>query len=206
MIPFGRRVVVLGSLLAAAGGCGSSGSSSASVAAACQTVAEARCAQQSSCSLPEGMMGVGYNLLSNYGDLATCVARQVTACTNGLDAPQTGNSPTKVTMCAANLLSQSCTDFFDNTPPADCAPTGSRQNGAACTFSGQCTSGYCQGTKAATCGIPRRPARRGRRLHLHHLCPGAALRRGDQSVRDGRRVERDLRQWPPLRSRPQLRR
>lgn len=153
MIPFGRRVVVLGSLLAAAGGCGSSGSSSASVAAACQTVAEARCAQQSSCSLPEGMMGVGYNLLSNYGDLATCVARQVTACTNGLDAPQTGNSPTKVTMCAADLLSQSCTDFFDNTPPADCSPTGSRQNGAACTFSGQCTSGYCQGTKAATCGI-----------------------------------------------------
>jgi hypothetical protein len=147
---FGRRVMVLG--LLAVAGCGKVSNSAASIASACQTVAEARCSQQSSCSLPDGTTGVGFSLLDNYGDRATCIGRQVLACTNGLNAPQTGNSPAKVQMCAMDLPSLSCADFFDNTPPADCAPTGPRQNGASCTFAGQCASGYCGGTKATICG------------------------------------------------------
>ncbi len=141
--------------LAAIGGCGSSGTTTTggtSVDTACADVAAARCAEASTCTLADGQSGLGFNILSNYGSLATCLARQTLNCKNALAAPQTGNSPALLEMCVPMLEAESCTAFFDNMPPASCTPTGPRTDGAPCTFNGQCMSGSCTGTKTSLCG------------------------------------------------------
>ena len=152
-------VTLCGTWLAvAAAGCSSSsgsskdGGPSVGIAAACNDVAQARCNQGSECSLADGETGTGFNILENYGDSATCVARQTLNCTNALNAPQNGNTPTEVEMCVAAFATYSCMEFFDNQPPAACAPTGPRAAGAPCTFNGQCATGYCNGTKTSVCG------------------------------------------------------
>jgi hypothetical protein len=131
--------------------CGSN-NSGISIAQACADVALARCNLGSQCSEPPGTPGTGFNILESYGDQQTCLTRQTLACSNGLMAPATGNSPAKVEKCVAEFNTYTCQDFYDNDPPADCTATGSRANGSGCTFNGQCTSGYCQGTKSSICG------------------------------------------------------
>src|SRR5262245_10013351 len=117
----------------AAAGCGSVGSGP-SAATACADIARARCDQRSMCSSAPGATGPGASLLRVYGDMATCLERETLACTNGLQAPQTGNNPAKVEKCVAAFPTYSCQDFFDNNPPADCLVTGARAAGAVCTF------------------------------------------------------------------------
>ena len=134
----------------AVSGCGST--SGTSVQQACSDLAAARCNQRSTCTAIAGSTGVGASLARVYGDMATCLQREALACKNGLAAPQTGNSPTKVEACVKAYATFSCQDFFDNNPPADCTITGARANGMTCTFGGQCTSGYCQGAKTSVCG------------------------------------------------------
>ena len=75
----------------AATGCSSSGSG-ASIATACADVAQARCSETSVCSLGDGDSGTGFAILANYGDKATCVARQTLNCTNALNAPDNGKT------------------------------------------------------------------------------------------------------------------
>jgi hypothetical protein len=133
-------IVVTSAALAA--GCGKSGTSSA---LACMHLAQARCDKRSSCSKDASITRV-------YGDMTTCLAREQTACEDGLAGPGTGNSPDMVEACVTAYPTLSCADFFDNKPPAPCAPTGSRANGGPCAFNGQCGSGFCSGTKNATCG------------------------------------------------------
>jgi hypothetical protein len=150
----GRRatlwVISLGALT---GACSSSNSTpTITVAAACDDVAQARCYEASICTLADGQTGTGFNILDNYGSTGTCVARQTTNCTNALNAPMNGNSATQVEMCAGELGGFSCQDFLDNSPPAACMATGPGANGVACTFNGQCTSGYCGGKKTSVCG------------------------------------------------------
>jgi hypothetical protein len=150
-----RLDLALLATLAGAISCGSSspaGGGSTTADQACADIATARCDQRSMCSSLAGASGPGASLIRNYGDVATCVARETMACKNGLAAPQTGNSPSKVEKCVGEYASFTCQDFFDNNPPADCFVTGGRANGAACAFNGQCSSGYCQGTKASICG------------------------------------------------------
>jgi hypothetical protein len=157
VVAAGIGALLCGLWLASTAGCGSSGSSGPSAAQACADVAGKRCTQRSACSLPPGTTGSGFSLLENYGDLATCLARETLNCSNGLMAPGTGNSPTKVEACAGEFNDYTCQAYFDNQPPSDCAVTGSRADGAACTFNGQCTSGYCLGTKTSVCGTCAEP-------------------------------------------------
>jgi hypothetical protein len=131
--------------------CGSN-TSGPSIQQACQDLAQARCDKRSSCTMLAGANGPGASLVRVYGDMATCLQRELTACENGLMAPQTGNSPTKVEACVKAFATFSCQDFFDSNPPADCAITGARANVTTCTFNGQCQSGYCQGAKSNVCG------------------------------------------------------
>ena len=137
-------------LVVAATGCSSS--SGASIATACADVAQARCNETSECSLADEQTGTGFSLLANYGDKATCVARQTLNCTNALNAPENGNNAAQVGKCVAALQGISCADVFDNQPPSACTPTGPRPSGAPCTFNGQCMTGYCNGTKTSVCG------------------------------------------------------
>ena len=116
-------------------------------------IATARCNERSSCSALSSGTTPGFNLVRMYGDMATCIGREALACQNGLAAPQTGNSPALVERCVAQFSTFSCQDFYHNNPPADCQVTGARANDAGCTFNGQCSSGYCQGTKTSACGV-----------------------------------------------------
>jgi hypothetical protein len=153
LMKIGPGLVAVGGLWSAlVAGCGSSGSSGPSIAQACADVAGQRCNERSECTLPDGTTGTGFSLPENYGDLSTCLTRETLNCTNGLMSPGTGNSPAKVELCAAEFVSYTCQNYFDNQPPTDCAVTGSEANGAGCAFNGQCGSGYCQGTKSSACG------------------------------------------------------
>ncbi len=118
---------------------------STTIQQACSDIAQAQCAKRMSCS-------GGASITHAFGTMENCVAREMVACTNGLGAPQTGNSPALVEQCVAAFGTYSCADFFNNNPPAPCAATGPRATGAACAFNGQCGSGYCAETKNAACG------------------------------------------------------
>jgi hypothetical protein len=146
--------MTLAAAVSAVAACSSSSSnnSGVSIQQACSDVAQARCNQRSECSLPQGTTGTGFNVLENYGDMTTCLAREALACQNGLSAPQTGNSPATVEKCVVAFSSYTCADFFDNQPPSACTPTGPLATGATCTFNGQCASGFCNGRKDSACG------------------------------------------------------
>src|SRR5689334_8905386 len=116
-------------------------SSGPTIQQACQDLAQARCDKRSTCTMLAGATGPGASLVRVYGDMATCLQREQLACQNGLMAPQTGNSPTRVEACVKAFATFSCQDFFDNNPPADCVVTGTRANVITCTFNGQCASG-----------------------------------------------------------------
>ncbi len=137
-----------------AAGCGSTSThsmtdggrdSGPSIAQACSDIAQAQCAKRASCSS-------GANITRAFGTMDSCVARETLSCMNGLAAPQTGNSAALVEQCVAAFANYSCADFFNNNPPAVCAPTGQRATGAPCAFNGQCASGYCSDLKNASCG------------------------------------------------------
>ena len=176
------RAPSLASLVAAAlallptAGCSSGNSSSITIAQACADVAMARCNLRSQCTLPDGVVGVGANVLETYGDMPTCLQREALACTNGLSAPQTGNNPAAVETCIAKFSSYSCMDFFDNLPPMDCTPLGARADGATCTFNAQCQSGFCNGIKNAVCGTCGAPPAEG------DDCSDSACTRGDRCL------------------------
>src|SRR5579871_2835339 len=89
--------------VAAAGCSSSSNSGGVSIATACHDVAVARCNQASTCTLSDSEAGLGFNILSNYGSMETCVTRQSLNCTNALNAPQNGNNPMQVEKCVAAL-------------------------------------------------------------------------------------------------------
>jgi hypothetical protein len=144
--------VVLAAISVAAVGCSSSNSNGPSVDQACGDIAQARCNLRTECSLPDGESGLGFNLLENYGDMTTCLAREKLACQNGLSAPHTGQSASAVEMCVVAFASYTCTDFFNNLPPTECTPTGALATGATCAFNAQCSSGFCNGTKNSACG------------------------------------------------------
>ncbi len=138
-------------------GCGDSGVSADS---ACTVLAQAQCSRRQVCADTVASQGGtatypdGVYVLKNYGDMATCLARQKLACMNSVSAPGTGTSPGQLEKCAAEFATWSCVDLFDNgaNPPPDCALPGKLPNGAVCAFAGQCASRFCSGTKNAACG------------------------------------------------------
>jgi hypothetical protein len=111
----------------------------------CAAYAQAWCEKRQSCT-------GGAGITRDWGDMSTCLARQELSCNDGLGAPRTGQSMTLVEQCTAGMASYSCADFLDNNLPATCNPTGPGAVGAACTFNGQCSTGYCSGVRYATCG------------------------------------------------------
>jgi hypothetical protein len=112
---------------------------------ACSDVAQARCGKRMTCTN-------GAGITRTWGDMTTCLAREKLTCSIGLAAPSTGNSPSQVEKCVVAMAGESCSDFLDNNPPADCAPVGPRATGGACAFTGQCASAFCNNDKTSVCG------------------------------------------------------
>jgi hypothetical protein len=113
---------------------------------ACGDSAHAQCTKLQTCS--------PLNLQTAYGDEATCETRLKTNCVNALAAPSTGNSSDKTEACAQAYAAYACTDYSNKTniPTACAQATGSLANGAACSFPGQCLTGFCAIAPSGACG------------------------------------------------------
>jgi len=105
---------------------------------ACTDVAQARCGQLQMCS--------AFLFQRRWPDLATCEVREKLACTNGLAAPKTAQSPSHVDSCATALDQEACTAVLSDTQqPASCEPpAGTGAIGAACGLVGT-TNSFCTG-------------------------------------------------------------
>lgn len=112
---------------------------------ACAARAAARCNKNEQCEPA--------TVTVQYGDVATCSAREKTRCLNALAAEGTGDTPATVQACADAYAAWTCPDYMNNLPPAACrVQAGTKANGAACAFSAQCTSAFCAVPTGAKCG------------------------------------------------------
>lgn len=111
-------------------------------AQACTTAAAQRCTKLATCSPAD--------LSKRFGDLATCENRIALTCTEALAASDTGNTPDTTLACAAAVEAESCTDFFTKAPPMACTTQVGPGSGA-CSFSAQCTTGFCSLGAADLC-------------------------------------------------------
>jgi hypothetical protein len=139
---------LLACVLVASWGCSGSnnGGSTVTAAQACADVAAARCQKMQACN-PQG-------IVTTYGDVATCEARQSDTCVTNLGAPQTANTPSRTEECAQAIPGTSCPDYeLGNTPPTCQPPSGPRDAGSPCSVSGQCGTAFCLIEKTASCGI-----------------------------------------------------
>lgn len=123
----------------------SCGSVSQTADQACGDLAQTRCSKRMSCTN-------GLGITRTWGDMSTCLAREKLSCTIGLAAPATGNSSSLVEKCVVAMAGESCSDFLDNSPPADCVAVGPRASGGACAFAGQCSTSFCNDNKVSACG------------------------------------------------------
>jgi hypothetical protein len=127
--------------------CGSTGlGTDVTADKACGDLAAARCNQMTACSTANA------RLVRDFGDAATCLAREKLACLNAVAAPSTANSPAGAEACSVAITGQPCTDFLDALTPQACVYFGTRAAGAPCAFAGQCQSNYCQIQKGTACG------------------------------------------------------
>ncbi|HEX4405680.1 MAG TPA: hypothetical protein VH560_12670 [Polyangia bacterium] len=120
------------------------------VAVACADLAKAECQLRVTCTNKINATGAG--VLRVFGTMQECLTREALQCTVTLAAPDSGHNTTKVEQCVAAYATFTCDDFFANSPPDTCRPTGARDNGGACDFGAQCKSGYCSNVKMALCG------------------------------------------------------
>ena len=115
-------------------------------AQACSHQAAAQCARLDACTN-------GTGVARRYGDMNTCLTRELNSCLYGITARDTTQDPMRVEACAAAIPMQSCADYFANQTPAACiAPSGPRQNGAVCSYRAQCQSGWCNVSSHSACG------------------------------------------------------
>ena len=124
------------------------------VSTPCGAYAEAYCEKQQACA------GAG-RITANWGDLSTCITRETLACTDGLDAPHTGQSEDLVQQCTSALPGVSCDDFLTSNLSSPCGPSGPLDIGAPCTVAAQCATGYCSDVRYGTCGTCAAPPEAG---------------------------------------------
>ena len=113
---------------------------------ACAALAQAECDKLEACVLD----GVG----RRYGAAGTCLARRQASCEASAGAHASGTTPGSIEGCTLALADAACGDFERDTIPL-CAPAqGQLGENAACAFSSECHSTFCQlvtGTGCGTC-------------------------------------------------------
>lgn len=137
---------------------------------ACADFAAAQCAKLDQC--------IVNGTTSRYGGVGICQSRQTQACLTRLAAPDTGNNPTDVELCAQQLPTASCGDFDLGNVPECLAKVGGRADGQRCTFPGQCQSSNCAiatGTNCGTCAEANQPG---------NSCADASCSHGFVCVKD----------------------
>lgn len=151
--PVPLRLALALSPVVVAGACGgSSGDQAANDA--CATLAQAACARRATCSN-------GTAITRAFSDNQTCIARETKACSDALQAPNSGATVDQVKQCATAYPTIDCVDLSENDLPVVCVPAGKLADGAACAFASQCQSTFCSGTKNANCGSCSAPPKAG---------------------------------------------
>lgn len=138
---------------APAGDATGDGGAGTSIQKACNDNASSYCMQLQQCA--------PFLLTTQYGDAVTCIARNVLACTDALQAPGTGWTGDALEACVAArtaLAAKSCDEFLHGKPaPNACRVTGTITTSNACRYDAQCGSGYCRymsGSSCGTCVLP----------------------------------------------------
>lgn len=112
---------------------------------ACTDIASARCAKLDACNKT--------GIVTRYGDMATCNAREKLACTLSLQAPATTVTASLQEQCIPALTAQSCNDYLLGIFPVACLPpAGPRATLAGCAYGGQCVTTDCAIAKGEACG------------------------------------------------------
>lgn len=114
---------------------------------ACADYASALCDERDACTN-------GFFTARDYGDLATCEARQKQECLVRLAASGTSLDAAQLVSCAASLATFPCGEFLNAELPAACVPQpGSSADGSACAFAAQCASAFCSSPSDEACGV-----------------------------------------------------
>jgi hypothetical protein len=95
-----------------------------------------------------------------WGDVARCAATVKVPCVEALRANGTGWTGEKLRACVKARDALPCSAFLQRKPElAECAITGSVDDGNACLHAAQCKSGHCRITPGKSCGfcVPRVP-------------------------------------------------
>ncbi len=118
---------------------------------ACDAVATAMCDKLNQCAPTE--------LLTLYGDHATCLARIKVVCLPMMSAPGSKTTPESAQQCADGIRTGTCDIYFAHGLPATCLGSpGTLADGAACAVGAQCESTYCQVAHGSSCGVCARRA------------------------------------------------
>lgn len=123
---------------------GSAGGGSAEVQIACQAYAEAWCGKQAACLPVEH--------IQQYGDAATCTARQQALCTTAQGLTGTLVKAEGINACASVYKGLSCFDILGRRIPLVCQPVGTLFAEVVCAHSWQCGTGYCARDAGIFCG------------------------------------------------------
>jgi hypothetical protein len=145
------RIATLAAILVFAAGCSSSSTPSPAPDAgltalqACTDAWTARCNRLSACS--------PFQLKTKYGDLASCVDREVQNCVLSQAVPQTAATPQGLEGCADAIPAVSCHDYLANQLPGACQPAaGPLAADAVCATAAQCQTTVCLTPKNTACG------------------------------------------------------
>jgi hypothetical protein len=114
------------------------------VGQACTDLDTSTCGALSACST--------FVLQLQFGDAATCVARNDLACNTGQAASGVGRTTTDIEGCAQAIPAATCPDLIAGKLPDACQDRpGTVVNGAVCGSNAQCQSTYCR--KQNACGV-----------------------------------------------------
>lgn len=155
----GTAVLWVGLSSAACGGGGTGGSGGGSGGgtttgtgttpeAACDDFSSAVCAKLDAC-LP-------LLLAIQFGDVATCSARDALACANYFDLPGVSATPAEFSACAAAYAAVSCDDLLNGKIPAACEAIqhGTTAEGQPCAENLECASASCHKAEVGdSCGV-----------------------------------------------------
>jgi len=90
-----------------------------------------------------------------WGDLPTCKERRRIRCEVRLAAPESNDTPARVSACVATLSRFTCDDYTNqaNWPETCDAPPGNLADGAPCGVGAQCRGGGCFPPEGSLCGL-----------------------------------------------------
>jgi hypothetical protein len=94
-----------------------------------------------------------FKLATTYGDLETCKARVQIECEAKVSAPNSSQTPDRVSACAKDGVAVTCADYLRaKNAPSCLLIAGGLGDNEPCTFDAQCKSTFCKQLSGTGCG------------------------------------------------------